>query len=369
MNRKALTVLASLVLAATSAFAQEKPTIDLAICLDTSGSMEGLIESAKQKIWAVVGDLGTAKPSPRLRVALYQYGNDGLNADGGWVEQLCPLTDDLDTVYGKLFPLRTNGGTEYVARVVSKATQQLEWDNSPQTLRMIIVAGNEPATQDTQIKLEDACKQAAGKGIVINTIFCGNETEGRNTGWADAARFADGRFAAIDQNGGTVVIETPFDKEIADLGTRLNTTYIAYGAAGGEGAANQAAQDRNALSLSAPAAAARSYAKANAQYTNARWDLVDAVKEQKLEVAKVKEEDLPLEMRAMSKEDREKYVQAKAREREDLQKQITTLNNQRTQFAAQEMQKRGLNEKSAFDAALRQAMREQASRKNIQLAN
>ena len=83
--------------------------VDLVICLDTSGSMSGLIESAKKKLWAVVNELATAQPKPLLRVGLYHYGNDGLNKEDGWVKQLCPLTDDLDDVYGKLFALRTNG--------------------------------------------------------------------------------------------------------------------------------------------------------------------------------------------------------------------------------------------------------------------
>ena len=99
--------------------------VDLAICLDMSNSMDGLIESAKQKLWAVVNELATAKPHPQLRVALYQYGNDGLDSENGWVQRVCELTDDLDTVYSKLFELKTNGGTEYVVRVV-RATREVE---------------------------------------------------------------------------------------------------------------------------------------------------------------------------------------------------------------------------------------------------
>ena len=230
--------------------------VDLVICLDTSGSMSGLIESAKQKLWAVVNELATAKPKPALRVALYQYGNDGIPSDTGWVEKLCDLTDDLDTVYGKLFPLKTNGGTEYVARVIKRATEDLAWNTDKGTLRMIFVAGNEPATQDEGTnKLQDVCKAAAGKGIVVNTIHCGSEAEGRSSGWADAAAWADGKYAAIDHNNGTVVVATPYDKKLAELGAELNKTYAAYGARGKEGMGNQARQDANATGAGAPAAA------------------------------------------------------------------------------------------------------------------
>ncbi|MHC4716073.1 MAG: vWA domain-containing protein, partial [Planctomycetota bacterium] len=222
--------------------------VDLAICLDTSGSMRGLIESAKQKLWAVVNELATAKPRPVLRVGLYHYGNSGLDSRTGWVLKLCDLTDDLDTVYSKLFALRTSGGTEYVARVVRAATNELDWNADKGTLRIIFVAGNEAATQDGKYKLRDICAAAAGKGIIVNTIFCGPDARGRSTGWADAARWADGQYASIDQNRGTLVVNTPYDKELSELGVRLNATYIGYGKGGAAGLANQAKQDANARS-------------------------------------------------------------------------------------------------------------------------
>lgn len=362
----ALLFAAAALLAEVAPPPQAKPAIEIAICLDTSGSMDGLIESAKQKLWAVVTDLGTAKPEPTLRVALYQYGNDGLSRESGWVEQLCPLTDDLDSVYGKLFPLRTNGGTEYVARAVSAATEQLEWSKDATTLRMIVVAGNEAATQDTQVKLEDACKAAVSKGIVINTIFCGNEQEGRNTGWADAARYADGRYAAIDADGGTVVIASPFDEELAKLGQQLNTTYLPYGAQGQAGQQNQQAQDMNAATLSPSASALRAAGKAQSQYNNAGWDLVDAVAQERVDLAELETDALPEELKALPVEERAKAVEQRSKERKALQEQIGKLEAQRQGYIKEEMAKQGLDDKSAFDTALRSTVREQAETKGIQ---
>jgi Mg-chelatase subunit ChlD len=181
--------------------------VDIAICLDTSGSMNGLIESAKQKLWAIVNELALARPRPKLRVALYHYGNDGLNSETGWVKQLCPLTDDLDKIYEELFKLRTNGGTELVSRVVRAATNNLNWSSQKNALKMIVVAGNEPATQDQKYDLHDICKTSINKGIIINTIFCGNPEQGRRTGWADAATWAEGQYSAIDQDRGTVIVK------------------------------------------------------------------------------------------------------------------------------------------------------------------
>jgi hypothetical protein len=339
--------------------------VDLCICLDTSNSMDSLIESAKAKLWAIVNELAAAKPRPVLRVALYQYGNDRLQSENGWVQRVCDLTDDLDTVYGKLFGLRTQGGTEYVARVVRSAAGELKWDAGKDTLKMIFVAGNEPATQDTQFGLQDICKEAISKGIIVNTIFCGTEEEGRRTGWSDAAQWADGRYASIDQDRGTVAVATPYDQKLSELGASLNKTYVAYGVGGAAGAANQAGQDLNAAA-SAPAAAERAVGKSTGLYRNASWDLVDAVKQQNKDIASLKEEELSEEMRKMTPEQRKAYVEEQAKKRADVQTEIQKLAAQRDAYIKDEMSKKGLSDKQAFDAALRAAVREQAQKKGFE---
>jgi hypothetical protein len=374
MNLRTLTVCLALAIAGPAATAAEislqpppRP-VDLVICLDTSGSMSGLIESAKQKLWAVVNDLATANPRPDLRVALYQYGNDSLSSQSGWVQQLTPLTTDLDAVYGKLFALRTNGGTEYVARVVRAATGELDWSADANALRVIFVAGNEPATQDPTYNLQDICTASATKGIIINTIHCGSEQVGRNTGWADAARWADGRFAAVDQDRGTVVINTPHDKPLDELSRALNATYLPFGQRGAVAAAEQVAQDSNARQMSPAAAAARSSVKAGVMYRSDSWDLVDASREKDFDLSAVKTNDLPAAMQAMSPAQREAYIVAQAAERAKIQQQIQDLSVKRSQFIQTEMKRQGLDERQAFDKALRSAVRQQAERKGFQFA-
>lgn len=346
--------------------AQAQRHVDLVICLDTSNSMDGLIASAKQKLWAVVNELATARPRPKLRVGLYQYGNDSLDSGTGWVQRVCELSADLDTVYGKLFALKTNGGTEYVARVVRAATRELDWHAGRGTLRMIFVAGNEAATQDTKYKLRDICKEAISKGIIVNSIFCGPTAQGRKTGWADVAAWTDGRYAAIDQDHGTVAIQTPYDKKLAELGQQLNKTYLAYGAKGRAGRSNQVLQDTNAATLGAPATAQRVAAKSTVLYSNASWDLVDAVEQNNLQLEKLKEDELPEEMRKMSPEQRKAYVQKQHADRGRIQKEIQGLHAKRQEHVKKEMAKQGLSEDKAFDAVLRKAVREQAAKKGFE---
>jgi len=340
--------------------------IDLAVCLDTSNSMDGLIGSAKQKLWAIVNELATAKPTPALRVGLYQYGNNGLNREVGWVQRVCDLTDDLDTVYEKLFKLTTNGGTEYVARVMRAATEELKWNADKNALRIIFVAGNEPATQDGKHKLQDTCAAAAAKGIIVNTIFCGPADRGRQTGWADAARWADGQYAAIDQDRGTVVVNTPYDKKLAELSGKLNRTYVAYGPGGGQGAARQVMQDSLALKLGASVAAERANAKASGLYRSGKWDLVDAVKEKKVELEKIGAAELPEEMKKMTLEQRKAHLAKQAAERDKIRKEIGELSGKRQAHVKSEMSKRGLSDEKSFDAVLRAFVRSQAEAKGFE---
>ncbi|MGB2824524.1 MAG: vWA domain-containing protein [Phycisphaerae bacterium] len=373
MKRTSVLIVLAILMTAGAALAAEakapeaemKKHIDLVICLDTSGSMRGLIESAKQKLWAVVNELATAKPRPALRVALYHYGNSGLSRESGWVQQLSKLTGDLDSIYGKLFPLTTNGGTEYVSRVVRAATEELDWNMDKGTLRVIFVAGNEAATQDTTYPLQETCKAAASKGIIINTIFCGSDASGRKTGWEDAAKWADGRYAAIDQDRGTVVVNTPYDKKLAELGGELNRTYVTYGRAGEVGAAMQKAMDGKAAKLHPSAAAERTQSKASGLYVNTKWDLVDATRQGGVKLEDLAEAELPDEMKKMTPEQRKAHVEKQGRRRAEIQKEIQAVSAKRGDYVKKEMAKQGLSDKHSLDAALRAAVREQAERKDF----
>jgi len=268
-------VLAMLGLALHAQEPQERrPLIQIAILLDTSGSMRGLISQAKTQLWKIVNELAVSKRdglAPELQVALYEYGNDGLSADEGWIRQILPLTTDLDRVSEELFALTTNGGSEYCGMVIEAATESLAWSG----------------------------KAAVSSGIVVNTIHCGSHEQGIEGRWKDGADLADGSYINIDQNRAVVHIEAPQDAEIARLGEELNRTYLAFGRGGQAGAARQAEQDRNARAHAvAGAPVQRAVAKASAQYRNAGWDLVDAVAECEVRLEELKDEDLPEVMRA-----------------------------------------------------------------------
>jgi hypothetical protein len=344
------------------------PAIQIALLLDTSNSMDGLIDQAKSQLWSVVNEFIGARRDgrpPALEVALYEYGKDGLPAQEGFVRLVVPMTDDLDTVSERLFALKTNGGQEYCGQVIRDAVTQLAWSRSSDVYKAIFIAGNEPFTQGA-VNYNASCRAAIEKGIIINTIFCGPMPEGEQTGWKDGAVLADGRYMSIDQNQKVVAIPAPQDDEIARLGVALNETYIPYGKLGREGQARQVAQDTNAAAASPNAIVTRSISKGcPTLYCNDAWDLVDAIKNGKYKLDDMKDEDLPEDLRKLDKAGRQARVDDASKRRESIQKRILDLNQERESFLAAERKQRVEEGKDSLDAAILQAVREQAAQANI----
>jgi hypothetical protein len=339
--------------------------IQLAILLDTSGSMDGLIGQAKSRLWKIVNELATARKNgqaPRLQVALYEYGQDSIPAQAGYLRCIVPLSGDLDRISEELFKLQTNGGQEYCGQVIQTAVRGLQWSGRGSDLKMIVIAGNEPFSQGgTDYK--NSCREAISRGIMVNTIFCGNYQEGLQTEWKAGADLADGQYLAIDADQSPPPIAAPQDNEIARLSQELNQTYLGYGKDGSGGKARQKEQDLNAATLSGEVMAQRAAAKASPQYSNSAWDLVDAKKTGQIKLEEMAESELPQEMKGMSAQERNEYVAALQGKRETLQKKIARLHDERERFVEDKLKNQAAT--STLDAAIIRALRLQAAAKNF----
>ena len=347
---------------------EQKPvknsTIQLALLLDTSNSMDGLIDQAKSQLWKIVNELATTKKNERdveLFVALYEYGKDAIPAQEGHLRNIVPFTQDLDKISDELFKLKTNGGQEYCGKVILDAVTNLQWQKVNDDLKIIFIAGNEPFTQgDVDYKI--ACKNAVKKGIIVNTIFCGNYDEGIQTMWKDGADISDGKYMNIDHNAEIVHIAAPQDDEIIILGQELNKTYIAFGYAGKEKKELQAEQDANSMSVSNEVMVQRSLTKSGAQYKNSGWDLVDATKDGNVKIDELKDEELPDEMKNMSTQQKKDYISKMEKERSRIQTKINKLNDERSKYIAEKMLEN--KNTNTLDAVMIETIREQAKQKN-----
>jgi hypothetical protein len=350
---------------AGTAFAEEK--IQLAILLDTSNSMDGLIDQAKTQLWKVVNELARARRNgrhPQLEVALFEYGNDGLQASEGYLRMVSNLTTDLDLISEKLFSLTTNGGDEYCGEVIGRAVDRLSWSGSNDVLKVMYIAGNEPFDQG-RVSYKASAARAVRKGIVVNTIFCGSFEEGVATFWKAGAILAEGRYMSIDQDEVVESVATPFDADIVRLGEELNATYVGYGREGEASKSRQVAQDENAAVMGPESSVQRSVAKAQEAYANTGWDLADAVRSGTVKVGALKDDDLPVEMRKMTLAERQKYVDGLVAQRAEVQRQINDLNGQRRVYVEAEMKERAQD--STLGQAMLLAVQEQAARMGFAL--
>lgn len=342
-----------------------KRKIKIALLLDTSSSMDGLIDQARAQLWKLVNELSLAKygeEKPVLELALYEYGNHGLPAEEGYIRRASEFTGDLDLISEKLFALRTGGGEEYCGQVISYATQQLEWQRDSLNLQIIFIAGNESFHQGTVNALE-SCSSAKQNDIIVNTIFCGGHLEGITLGWRKGAVATQGNYMNIEKDQKTEYVETPYDNEIAQLNDQLNATYVHFGNTGLEKKANQLKQDQNASSYGKGNQTNRVLSKASKFYSNSTWDLVDASKSKEFDVTKIKEHELPDDLKNKTAEEKQRYIRQKTKEREEVLKQIEALNVKRNAYIAGHAKTN--SGAQSLDAAMLKAIREQATRRNF----
>ncbi len=339
------------------------PEIKVALLIDTSNSMDGLIDQAKAQLWQIVNELSYAKckeDKPKLKIALYEYGNDNLNADEGYLRQVLPFSNDLDEISKELFSLTTNGGNEYCGTVIQSSLNQLNWGKNEDDLKLIFIAGNEPFTQG-KVSYKKATGEAVKKDVTVNTIFCGNYDQGIATYWKDGADLTNGNYMAINQNKATVHIASPYDSQILDLNKRLNNTYVAYGKTGRKKMEQQKVQDSNAESYSQANAVSRTVSKSSHLYTNSGWDMVDAENEASFSYDELKEEDLPKELKGKTTSEIKAYVNAKREERKRVQKEIQTLNTKRRNYITEKQKNTG---QGNLENAMIKAIKTQAVKKN-----
>lgn len=339
--------------------------IKVALLLDTSNSMDGLIEQAKSQLWKIVGELANVQKgetSPTLEIALYDYGNDNNSIMKGYVRQLTPFTSDMDLVSEKLFDLKTKGGSEYCGKVIHTSLTDLNWGNSVEDLQLIYIAGNEPFTQGN-ISFEKACGLAKQKGIMVNTIFCGNRKEGLNSGWLKGATMTGGEFMNIDQDKATVYIPTPYDAEISQLNDELNTTYLPFGKQGASFSSNQRTQDSNAALYSISNKAERAAFKSSKKYKNEKWDLVDAYEKDKKIVKKTKV--LPKALQGKSEAEIEKAIIEKKAERIAIQAKIKALDAQRKNYKKE--QRKVKKDSTNLENSILKTIKKQAKQKGYKV--
>ncbi|MBI4656848.1 MAG: VWA domain-containing protein [Elusimicrobia bacterium] len=343
----------------------KKPVVQIAILLDTSGSMDGLINQARTQLWKIVNELVTSEKEgsrPVIEAALYEYGNTKLPAQEGYLRQIMPFTQDLDKIAKEMFGLKTDGGDEYAGWVIKHAVDNLKWSKAADIYKAVFIAGNEPFTQGS-VDFRQAIAEAKAKGIFVNTIYCGSRQQGIAEQWKAGAEIAEGDYTNIDQSAPVADILAPQDDEITKLNAELNNTYIAYGAGGKTALKEKKEMDSMTMAAGKGIFAERAaYQAKSAPEASSSWDVVSAVESGQMKINEVKKDNLPEEMQSMKKEELEKHINQKLRERKIIREKIDRLQQARKSYIAVK-EKESAKSPSTLDKAMIDAIRKQASKR------
>ena len=344
-----------------------EPLMQVALLLDTSNSMDGLINQARSQLWAIVNELAAKKKEgcvPRLEVALFEYGNNRLPATENYIRQVVPLTADLDRLSEALFSLTTNGGSEYCGAVIDEAMTELNWSPGHGHYKAIFIAGNEPFTQG-EVDYAQACARARAEGTIVNTIHCGNEQAGIHGKWKHGAALGGGKFITIDQDRAIAHIHCPQDEILLKLNIELNTTYIPYGKMGSEGAMRQRTQDSNAAMAAPQSAIGRVVSKSRkGLYNNVDWDLVDAVEANEEVLVELDSNTLPPELRDKSPAELKVFIATQQKKRANIQKEIAQVAAERDAYLKEKRLSDAADD--SLGAALKDVLNEQAVSKGYE---
>jgi uncharacterized protein YegL len=341
--------------------------------LDTTGSMGGLIDGAKQRIWGIINEVMQTPAHPSVRVGLVAYRDHG----DAYVTQILPVTNDLDKVYTALMDFRADGGgdgPEDVRQALADGVHKAGWSKpSADTAQVVFLVGDAPPHDDYAQEPDTltTTAHAVKAGMTVNTIQCGAD-DGTRQIWQTIAQRGEGRFFAIAQDGGVQTVATPYDARLSELGTKLGSTYLAYGGGAGpagttyrEGARMRqaASEDKVGRDAPAPAQAERAFNKAlnKDAYVG---DLLQSIENGSVKLEDVKTDDLPDELQKMKSEERQKEVERRLTERKKMRDEIVSLSKQRDEYVAAE-RKKSSGGQSGFDSAVASALKEQMARKGI----
>jgi hypothetical protein len=351
----------------------EPPVVEVVFVLDTTGSMGGLIEAAKEKIWSIATTMASAESAPRIRIGLVAYRDRG----DAYVTRVVDLSDDLDSMYATLMDFQAEGGgdgPESVNQALYDAVHGISWSSDEGSYRAVFLVGDAPPHMDYQddVKYPQTLLAAVERGIVVNTIQCGNQVA-TGSDWAQIARMTQGRFFQVEQAGSAVAIATPFDARLAQLSRDLDETRLFYG--NSEERLEQRKKEQATKKLHAAAslesrarrATFNVSASGSANLLGDR-DLAADVASGRVDLAEIEPAHLPAAMQALTVEEQKDLLASTASKRNDLQRQMRELGVKRADYLKEKVEAEG-GAADSLDYKVYSAIREQAGEKGLVYAD
>ncbi|MBK1647208.1 vWA domain-containing protein [Rhabdochromatium marinum] len=348
---------------------QTQPLIEAVFVLDTTGSMGGLIQAAKDKIWSIAATLAAAEPTPEIRIGLLAYRDRG----DAYVTRVVNLSSDLDAIHAELMQFQARGGgdgPESVNQALHEALHRIQWSQNSEAYQVIFLVGDAPAHMDYDhdIPYPQTLALAKQRGIHVNAIQCGNQRK-TTTQWQRIAQLGGGGYFQVEQGGGAIAMATPYDEDLARLSAQLDNTRLYYGKTEERAARrDQLAVEQAAKAAASPAALARRAdfvtSKSGQASLIGQHELVDEVSRGRVDLKALPAEELPAPLADLAPETQQAVIDQKAQERQALSTEIQSLSHQRSEYLRSKVAASGEAEES-LDHKIFSAVREQASGKGL----
>ena len=340
--------------------AQEKD-VEIVFVLDTTGSMGGLIQGAKTKIWSIVNEVMQTHKDSKVKIGLVAYRDRG----DVYVTKVTQLSENLDEIYSVLMGYKAQGGgddPEDVRKALHESLEVIQWSTPRENLSQIIfLVGDAPPHDDYNDSPDtsDTAKKAKSRGIIINTIQCGDMPK-TDYYWKAIAQFGGGEYFHISGDGGVKVVTTPYDDKLYELNKRIDKTYITYGSSEERSEAVKKFDSEKYSMEAAPveAKASRAINKAINKYSYSKEDLVQAVENKEVSLKDIKDNELPENMQRMSLKAREGYIQSIMDTRKEIREEIIKVSKEREEYIL-EQKRKGTAGKSEFDSAVSEVLKKQ----------
>lgn len=359
---------------------EKRPRIEVCFVLDTTGSMSGLIQSAKDKIWSIANEMMLTDPKPEIRFGLIGYRDRG----DDYITNVFDLTDDIDSIHTQLTGFEAQGGNDHpesVNQALHESVSKMNWSSSREVLKIVFLVGDAPPHMDyaNDILYPEVCTQALEKDLIINTVLCGGDSQTQEI-WMEIARKSEGKFVAIPQDGGTIAIATPFDEEISKFNTAVNKTVCGYGNASEQQAIQSKLASNQSASAESVADRADYFSKGRgeagagtgggAKVIGGENDLVELLIDGAVEMSAIENDKLPEDLQKLSPDKQKTELEKRIAARKEAQAKIDELVKQRSEYIEKERTRLAAEGKTdSFDSNVKEMIRTQAAAKGINYPN
>ena len=349
--------------AASAHKAQANDVVEVAFVLDTTGSMGGLIDGAKRKIWSIANTIVDINPDADIRMALIGYRDFG----DDYVVKKFDMSADIQNLYGNLTRFNAQGGgdtPEAVNEALHEAVKNLTWSDHAKSRKIVFLVGDAPPHMDYQgPKYPQIVKTAKNEHIIVNTVQAGDLHETTHV-WKEIAQHGNGEYISLPQDGGRIVIiETPYDDDIIRLQKAIDETVVPYG--------NQRSQRRVKALLESKSGATADTAVGNAKFYSKRTrskeaitgggDLIGDIRNGKQELSKVDEKQLPKEWQKKSAAERQALADQLVTKRKRLENKMAEIVKKHDDYVTKQSAEVESGGKSSFDRSVSKVLTKQLS--------